>query len=173
MITTNDADVAARAKLIRNHGMPVRYTHTMLGFNLRMTDIHAAIGLNQLKKLPARNQQRRANARQLNERLAGCGVGLPVELPGCEHVWHQYTIRVPQGRDAAVDALTKAGIGTGVYYPKPIHQQPMYLELGYKDDLPVTQKAAAEVISLPVRPDLTAEELTRVVDAVRALKVGA
>jgi dTDP-4-amino-4,6-dideoxygalactose transaminase len=170
MITTRDADVAARARLVRNHGMPERYKHTTLGFNLRMTDIHAAIGLNQLEKLPGRNAQRRDNARQLSERLAGCGVGLPVELPGCGHVWHQYTIRVSAGRDAAVEALTRAGIGTGVYYPKPIHQQPLYLEMGYQDQLPQTQRAAAEVISLPVRPDLTAEELTRVVDAVRALR---
>ena len=170
MITFTDEAAAGRARLIRNHGMPERYLHTMLGFNLRMTDLHAAVGLPQLAALEERNQARREHATHYGKQLGG--VGLPTELPGYHHVWHQYTIRVAGGgRDDAVKQLQQNGVGVGVYYPKPIHRQPLYLEMGYKDALPVTDAAAAEVLSIPVRPDMTAEDRAYVVDCVNALKL--
>ncbi|MEW5854728.1 MAG: DegT/DnrJ/EryC1/StrS family aminotransferase [Myxococcota bacterium] len=169
MITTQDANVAKRARMIRNHGMVERYKHGMLGFNLRMTDIHAALGLAQLGKLEARNNLRRQHAHTLNERLKG--VGLPAEQPGRHHVFHQYTIRLPKGRDAAVEQLAGRGVGVGVYYPRPIHQQSYYLELGYRDSLPNTERAAVEVLSLPVRPDLTPEDIEHIVLSVNGLQL--
>jgi perosamine synthetase len=167
MITFNDEAASKRARLIRNHGMPERYKHTVLGYNLRMTDLHAAVGIPQLAALPARNDARRRNAAHYQEHLKG--VVLPREAPRCKHVFHQYTIRVEGGRrDDMVKHLQARGVGVGIYYPRPIHQQPLYLEMGYKDALPVTEKAALEVLSLPVRPDMAPDELAQVVDAVNS-----
>jgi dTDP-4-amino-4,6-dideoxygalactose transaminase len=166
MITTNEFDFAEKCRLIRQHGMKRRYYHDELGFNFRMTDVHAAIGLAQLQKLARFNAARQANAAFLTERLEG--VVTPVVLPGYEHIYHQYTIRVPDGRrDALQQYLQTQGIGSAVYYPVPIHQQTFYVnQLGYNLSLPETEKAAAEVLSLPVHPGLTQEDLQRIVTAV-------
>jgi dTDP-4-amino-4,6-dideoxygalactose transaminase len=168
MITTNDFDFAEKCRLIRQHGMKRRYYHDELGFNFRMTDVHAAIGLAQLQKLTRFNAARQANAAFLTERLVG--VVAPVAPPGYEHIYHQYTIRVPDGRrDALQQFLQTQGIGTAVYYPVPIHQQTFYVnKLGYDLSLPETEKAAAEVLSLPVHPALTQEDLERIVTAVNS-----
>jgi len=178
LVTTADEALAERLRLLRAHGSPVRYQHESLGYNQRLTDIQAAIGLAQLPKLPAWNAARQANAAALSARLAGCAhVRLPVVRPGANHVFHQYTLRLlgrdpdgtGAGRAAAVEALRAAGVGTGVFYPLPIHQQPLYRGLGYTDHLPVTEAAAREVLSLPIYPGLTEANLDHIAGAVRAL----
>jgi perosamine synthetase len=166
MITTDNAEMAEKCRVIRQHGMRRRYYHDELGFNFRMTDIHAAIGLAQLKKLEQFNQARIANAQYLGAHLRGV---ITPEIPaGRRHVFHQYTIRITDGRrDSLLEHLKERGIGTGVYYPVPIHQQTFYTqELGYNLHLPGTECAAAEVLSLPVHPALSQNDLETIVAAV-------
>lgn len=172
MVTTNDDAVADRARLIRAHGMRVRYYHEMLGFNFRMTDIHAAIGVTQTRKLESFNERRIANAAYLSERLPRDKVRVPTVRPGTRHVFHQYTVRVlpPLDRDAVREKLAAAGVGSEVYYPVPVHQQQLYGDLGYGDThFPVSERAAREVLSLPIHPGLTREDLDTIVAAVEAL----
>lgn len=136
-----------------------------MGFNARMTDVHAAIGRVQLAKLPAWNAQRAANAEFLSANLEG--VGIPTVAPGATHVWHQYTIRVPEDRDGFAKALAEQyGVGSGVYYPIPNHELPSF---GVVADLPVTARACAEVLSLPIHTALTPEDLERIVLGVNAV----
>jgi perosamine synthetase len=169
MITTNDAEIADRCKVIRQHGMRRQYYHDKLGFNFRMTDVHAAIGLAQLKKLTRFNEARIANAQYLNAYLRG--VTKPVIPSGCKHVFHQYTVRVPGGRrDALLSYLKERGVGCGVYYPLPIHRQPFYMEkLGYDLHLPGSEQVATEVLSLPVHPALSQNDLETIVAAVNKI----
>lgn len=166
MITTNDPQIDERCRVIRNHGMRVRYYHDELGFNFRMTDVHAAIGLAQIGKLERFNAARQANARFYNENLRG--VVTPYVPEGYGHVYHQYTVRVPDGqRDALRDYLRENGVGSEIYYPVPIHKQRFYVEeLGYDLTLPETEKAAQEVLSLPVHPSLSQQDLETVASAV-------
>ncbi|MFZ5884068.1 MAG: DegT/DnrJ/EryC1/StrS family aminotransferase [Chloroflexota bacterium] len=166
MITTNDPAIDEKSRVLRQHGMRVRYYHDELGFNFRMTDIHAAIGLAQLQKLEQFNAKRQANAKFLSENLKG--VVTPYVPEGCTHVFHQYTIRVPDGkRDALRAHLQEKGVGSEVYYPVPIHKQNYYVkELGYNQTLPETEKAATEVLSLPVHAGLTPSDLEVIVSAV-------
>jgi perosamine synthetase len=166
MITTNDPAIDEKSRVIRQHGMRVRYYHDELGFNFRMTDIHAAIGLAQLNKLDMFNERRQSNAKFLSENLKG--VVTPYVPDGQTHVFHQYTVRVPDGkRDALRTHLQEKGVGSEVYYPVPIHKQTFYVnELGYNDSLPETEKAAAEVLSLPVHAGLGASDLETIVSAV-------
>jgi perosamine synthetase len=167
MITTDDAAVAERAHLLREHGMKVRYHHDTLGYNFRMTDVHAAIGLAQLGKLEANNARRRAIAARYDAELRG--VITPPVRPGVTHVYHQYTIRVAQ-RDAFAERLRERGIGTGIYYPIPVHRQKPFIELGYGDEsFPVSERLTDEVISIPVHPSLTDAEIDAVIKAVNAV----
>jgi len=166
MITTADGDLAEWARLRREHGMKVRYHHDVLGYNFRMTDIHAAIGLAQLDKLPAFNARRIAIAARYTESLRG--VVTPWQRPGATHVFHQYTLRVLK-RDAFVDRLRERGVGTGVYYPIPVHRQKPFIELGYGDQsFPVSEQLSEEVVSIPVHPGLSDEDVDAVIDAVNA-----
>jgi len=174
IVTTNDTMVAERARMIRSHGSKVRYYHEMLGFNLRMTDISAAIGLAQLKHIDHYDDMRIANALRLNEKLSGIdGIVTPEITPGCRHVFHQYTVRVTLdfglSRDEVIRKLTEAGIGTGVYYPVPIHKQTYYRSLGYDDYLPVSERLSKEVLSLPVHPAVTPDEIDLIADTIRRL----
>ena len=166
MITTDDAGIADRCKVIRQHGMRRQYYHDELGFNFRMTDVHAAIGLAQLNKLARFNESRIANAQYLSAHL--CGVTTPLVPSDCEHVFHQYTMRVPGGRrDALLNHLKERGVGCGVYYPVPIHRQPFYVQqLGYDLHLPESEQAATEVLSLPVHPALSQNDLETIVATV-------
>ncbi len=127
MVTTNDTHIAERVRLLRNHGQQSRYHHTALGFNLRMTDLQAAIGLAQLERLEKFTADRISNAAYLSEKLAGV-VRTPMVKPGYRHVFHQYTIRVPAGcdRDAWASQLQERGIGIGIHYPQTIYSQPYY-----------------------------------------------
>lgn len=168
MLTTDDGQVAEKARLLRAHGSKVRYLHEMLGYNLRMTDIAAAIGLVQLGKLDAFNASRQKNAAFLSKGLAGlAGVKAPSRKEGCTHVYHQYTIRA-EARDRVAAVLNEHEIGTGIHYPRPIHKQPLYEGLGYRDVLPVAEKAAEEVLSLPVHPGVSQGGLEKIVRVIRA-----
>ncbi len=182
IVTTNNAELAAKARMIRNHGMSQQYLHEVVGFNFRMTDLLAAIGVVQLTRLPEWNTRRIANATMLNQRLTT--VRTPITRAGAEHVFHQYTVLVPEGadRDAAVKTLNEAGIGARVYYPLPIHRQPVFkdhVRVGQvtctcNDDsdcphLPQTNALTKRVFSLPVHPALTPEDLDAIVYHVNQL----
>lgn len=167
IVTTDDDAVAERVRLLRAHGMKVRYYHDILGYNFRMTDLHAAVGLAQLPHLDRWNEQRRAHAAYLSAHLRT--VVPPTAPEGYRHVFHQYTVRIAAARrDAYIAALGQAGIGVGVYYPVPAHKQHIYLERGFDVSLPVTEQAALEVLSLPVHPALDAEDLTYIAERVNA-----
>lgn len=169
MITTNDDYIAEKCKLIRSHGMKVRYYHDMLGYNYRMSDLHAAIGLAQIDRLEAFTNARIRNAEYLNEHLKG--VTTPAVKEGYYHVWHQYTIQLPEekDRDAAVKRLAELGVGSAVFYPVPVHQQGYMKEIVGDVSLPVTEKMAKRVISLPVHPQLSQNDLETIVKAVNSL----
>jgi perosamine synthetase len=168
MITTNDEDLAEKCRVIRQHGMRRRYYHDELGFNFRMTDVHAAIGLAQLLKLEKFNQARQQNAAYLSQCLEG--VQVPFVPEGSQHVYHQYTLRVPDGRrDSLRTHLQEKGVGSEVYYPVPVHKQTFYVEeLGYDLTLPEAEQAALEVLSLPVHPALSQADLEVIVSNVNA-----
>ena len=169
MITTNDDGLAQKCRMLRNHGMQRRYYHDMLGFNFRMTDLCAAIGLVQLDRLDEFTAKRRTNAEYLTTRIES--VITPTVKEGYGHVWHQYTIRVDGGRDrdVAMKRLNDAGIGTGVFYPVPAHQQEYMREIVGNVHLKVAEKLAKEVISLPVHPQLSQSDLDMIVAEVNKL----
>jgi dTDP-4-amino-4,6-dideoxygalactose transaminase len=165
MVVTDDAEVARMLRLLRNQGQEIRYQNEVVGFNTRMTDIHAAIGRVQLRKLPGWTKQRQDNAAYLDANIKG--VVVPFVQPGSTHSYHQYTVRVPGGssekRDAFMKGLADRGVGSGVYYPTPIHRLKSFnLTL----DLPQTELLAKECVSLPVHPSLTQDELKTIVSAV-------
>jgi len=172
MITTDDPDLAEACRVIRQHGMRRPYYHDDLGYNFRMTDVHAAIGLGQIEKLERFNEARIAHAAYLTEHLER--VATPTVPDHHRHVFHQYTIRVPHGRrDALRNHLKERGVGTGVYYPVPIHRQTYYTrELGYDDSLPQAERAAEEVLSLPVHPALNHRDLEAIVQAANSFTAG-
>jgi perosamine synthetase len=167
MITTDDDAVADRARLLRTHGMRRRYHHDMLGYNYRMSDLHAAIGVVQMGRLAGFNDSRRRNASFLSENIRS--VVTPQGAQG--HVWHQYTVRLDRGRDRelAIKQLTRAGIGTGIFYPVPAHKQPYIQEMVGSISLPVTEQLAREVFSLPVHPQLSHADLERIATEVNRL----
>jgi perosamine synthetase len=168
MITTDSEVINESCRVIRQHGMRRRYYHDELGYNFRMTDLHAAIGLAQLGKLEQYNQKRQANARFLSANLKG--VATPFVPADCVHVYHQYTVRVPDGkRDALRAYLLEHGVGSEVYYPVPVHKQSFYMtEYGYDQTLPEAEKAALEVLALPVHPSLSPADLETIVSSVNA-----
>lgn len=169
MITSDDDLFAQRCRMLRNHGMQQRYVHELVGYNFRMSDLHAAIGLAQAERLEEFAGKRRQNAAYLNAHLSS--VCTPQVRPGYQHAWHQYTIRVTgRDREAAVRQLNEAGIGTGIFYPIPANRQKALLKLGYgQETLPVTERMTKEVISLPVHPLLTQQELDTIVAEVNKL----
>jgi perosamine synthetase len=168
MIVADGEGVARRARLLRNQGMERQYENELIGFNARMTDIHAAIGRVQLTKVDEWTRMRRANARFLDENLTG--VTVPPVREGAHHVYHQYTVRVPEDRDGFVAALRdEHGVGSGVYYPIPNHRLPSLAAFAPGLDLPETERAAREVVSLPVHPSLSEADLERIVVAVAAV----
>ncbi|MCX5340046.1 DegT/DnrJ/EryC1/StrS family aminotransferase [Streptomyces atratus] len=179
MVTTGDAAVARTLRLLRNQGMEQRYANEIVGFNVRLTDVAAAIGRVQLRSLDTWTQQRRANAAALDAGLRA--VVTPPVAEGAEHVYHQYTIRVGDGssehRDAVSRELQERGIGNAVYYPTPVHRLAPFATgekaLGYAvGDLPETERAAAEALSIPVHPMLTSQELDRLIATVNEVVGG-
>ncbi len=166
MITTADEAVAERVRLLREHGMKVRYHHDLLGYNFRMSDVHAAIGLAQLPKLPANNARRIEIADRYGRELRG--VITPGMRPGVTHVFHQYTIRANR-RDEFAERLRERGVGSAIFYPIPVHRQQPFVDLGYgAQSFPVTERLTAEVLSIPVHPDLTDAEVATVIETVNA-----
>jgi perosamine synthetase len=169
MVTTPDPEIAQRVQLLRQHGARQRYHHDIIGYNFRLTDIAAAIGVAQLRKLDRFNAIRRRNAAVLTRGLDGLsGLRTPKERRGFDHVYHQYTVAVEQERDRLQQKLRDLGIGTAVHYPVPVHRQKAYVKLGYTDvSLPVAERVAGQVLSLPVHPALTDADLQRIIDSVR------
>ena len=183
MVTTDDDQVADTLRMLRGHGMKRRYYHDILGFNFRMMDLSAAIGVVQLGRLEAFTHARRHNATYLNKHLTR--VRVPVckkdcVLSGCQlacgHVYHQYTVRVEDDpgdgslRDSFVARLNERGIGCGVFYPIPANRQQHMIDLGFGDaDVPVAEKLSHQVFSLPVHPSLSQEDLERIVAEVNSL----
>lgn len=160
MITTDDDEVAAKIRKIINHGSERRYFHDQLGYNYRLTDIAAAIGIEQLKKLPSFNLKRKENAAYLNTKLKGiAGLVIP---PEGNQVFHQYTMRITsqskKSREEVKEFLEQKDIMTTIFYPLPIHQQKAYPEY-HSLSFPVAEKASLEVLSLPIHPSLTTEDL--------------
>ena len=165
MISTSTDEVARQCRLLRNQGMEKRYANEIVGLNNRMTDIHAAIGRVQLTKLAGWTSQRRSNAKFFDENLKG--VVVPYVAPGAFHVYHQYTIRiVGHDRDAFAAEMTKQGVGNGVYYPVPVHRLASF---GHTYELPETTRVSREVLSIPVHPSLSQDDLEKVVSVVNSI----
>ena len=170
MVTTNERAMAERLRQIINHGQTEKYLHARLGYNYRMTDIAAAIGLVQLKKLDKFNARRRKNAAYLTANIRCRGLIPPTVVNGVNHVYHQYVVRLseefPMKRSEFADYLKTKGIGTAVHYPLPIHRQPMYEPQNDPDPCPVSTKLSSCVLSLPVHPMLDGKELAYICDAI-------
>lgn len=166
MVSVATPEIERLMRLYRNQGMERQYHNEVVGFNTRMTDIHAAIGREQLKKVDGWTAKRQANAAFLSENLRG--VTPPPVAEGAVHVYHQYTVRVPEDRDGFAAALREQyNIGSGMFYPVPNH---LLLPFQHRDlDLPETARAASECLSLPVHPSLSQGDLERIVEAVNAL----
>jgi dTDP-4-amino-4,6-dideoxygalactose transaminase len=166
-VTTDDDRLADWLRLYRNQGMRARYQFEMLGYNFRLTDLAAAIGLVQLDKLARNTARRQAIAAAYDDAFADLAVGRPITPDGRVHVYHQYTLDVGEARDAMVAGLRERGIGADIYYPIPVHRQPYIQELGLHAELPVTDRAAARTLALPMFPGLTGAEQAEVIAAVR------
>lgn len=168
MVTVNDEDLAEKADMVRAHGESKRYEQSLLGYNYRMTDIAASIGLVQLKHIDEFNKIRNKNAEYLSEGLNDIeGITPPEVAEGVTHVFHQYTIRVSKNRDEFQKFLTDNGIGTGIHYPTVLYRQPYYMAQNITGDCPLAEKAAAQVISIPIHPSLTDEELDTIIDTIK------
>jgi dTDP-4-amino-4,6-dideoxygalactose transaminase len=168
-ITTDDPDVARACRLLRDHGQSAKYHHDIEGYNGRLDAIQAGILATKLRHLPKWNDQRREHARLYGELFAGGDdrVVLPHEPAWAHSVYHLYVVRVAD-REGLQAALTRAGIGTGIHYPVPLHLLKAYGSLGFhRGDFPIAERAAAQVLSLPMFPELLAEQQTLVVKAVR------
>lgn len=169
MITTNNEEFVKNAKIYRAHGSATKYHHDVLGYNFRMTDIAAAIGLEQLKKIDTFNEKRIKNAKLLNQGLADIDlIETPVVKEGYKHVYHQYTIKIKDGkRDELSEHLLENGVGNGIYYPIPLYNQVLYKKMGYNQSFPVTEEIVKEVLSLPVHPALSREDLDYIIKVIK------
>ena len=178
MLTTSDQPLEERLRLLAGHGMNPRYYHKLVGINSRLDTIQAAILLVKLAHLEAWTAARRRHADRYRELLTSRGldllVGLPSATADCDHVWNQYTVRIPGGRRDAIKAqLSQLGIGSEIYYPVPLHLQECFRSLGYgPGTLPHTERAAQEVLSLPVFPEITEAEQELVVQRLGELLIG-
>jgi dTDP-4-amino-4,6-dideoxygalactose transaminase len=164
MIVFKDSDSARTSRLLRNQGMEKRYQNELIGFNLRMTDIHAAIGIEQLKKIEKRTEVRIRNASFMSSRLPSSLT--PFTPEGSKHVFHQYTVRLKSNRDLISTELSELGIGNSVYYPTQVHKLP-----SFQSDLNLmqTQLATEQVLSLPVHPSLSKRDLLKITDGLLSL----
>ena len=174
MVTTSDKAYNERLRLLINHGQSEKYLHTRLGYNYRMTDVAAAIGLVQLKKLEKFNMRRRKNAEYYDTHISVKGLVTPAVAPKMHHVYHQYVIRLtnefPMKRTDFMEYLKVKGIGTAVHYPIPIHHQPLYARANEPDSCPVSTSLASSVLSIPVHPLLDQKELAYICDAINRVK---
>ena len=167
MVVTNSAEIAARIRTLRNHGQSEKYQSTEPGWNSRLDEIQAAILRVKLRHLPNWQRARQSHAAEYNRLFSQIpGVTPPLAPQGFEHVYHQYTIRIEQ-RDALQRFLSERKIGSTVYYPFPLHLQPLYSALGHQaGDFPHAERAAQEVLSLPMYPELRNEQIARVAETV-------
>lgn len=170
IVTCNDSDLAARLRRLRSHGEDERYESIELGYNYRMSETGAALALTQVPWLEERTLKRRHNAERLSQGLSKCSNG--IQLPTMpaqseEHVWHQYTIHVTHNRDSLQNHLRENGIESAVYYPKLLPEQKLYRDLGFDaETLPTARRLTAEVLSLPVHPGLSDQDIDHVIEAV-------
>jgi dTDP-4-amino-4,6-dideoxygalactose transaminase len=184
-LVTNDGDLADQVRLLRNHGRRSKYTHEREGFNYRLDTLQAAVLEAKLPHLDAWNTARRHNAKLYRQYLSGLPVELPYEASHVRSVYHLFVIRVRRpnsgigapavaGRDQVLEYLQANGVGAGVHYPIPLHMQPAYEHLGAQpDDLPASWTAAQEILSLPMYPELTEEQIRKVADTLREALDGA
>ena len=168
VLTASD-EIAQRVRALRNYGSEVKYHHPETGFNSRLDTLQAVVLNAKLARLAGWNAARRSAAQRYHELLADIpGVKLPATLPGNEHVWHLYVVRVP-GRDRVLKELQAAGIGAGIHYPVPIHLAPAFARLGYAEgSFPVAERTADQLLSLPIFAEITPEQQQRVVDTLKA-----
>jgi perosamine synthetase len=172
VITTNHNEIDEQCRLLRNHGQSSKYYHTILGYNYRMTDIQAAIGIAQLNKLNEFNKKRILNAEYYNKHIILDGLITPHKDDNVKHVYHQYVVTIQKDsidRDVFMKYLTDNGIGCAVHYPLPIFSQPLYRDLGYTDKItkcPVTSDLVNRVLSLPIHPSLSEEDLKYIVETI-------
>ena len=170
LICSDDAQLAEKARQLRVHGQSQRYIYDELGYNSRLHALQAAILSIKMRHAQSWNDARRNHAAHYARELEGTPYITPAEKPGARHVYHQYTLRLPQplDRDRIAAHLTKCGIGHAIYYPKSLHLQPVFADLGYKaGDLPVSERVTEEVLSLPIFPELRADEVEAVGAALR------
>jgi perosamine synthetase len=179
MITTTSDQIAEMVRLLRNHGDSGKYDHTILGYNYRMTNLQAAIGLVQLRKLDEFNAKRIRNADYLNRHIRAPGLTLPHVKDGVTHVYHQYAVTLeedfPLSRKDLMRQLQERGIGCTIHYPLPLHRQPLYQQLGYTDDevrCPNAAAIAQKILSLPVHPALEYEDLAFIAETLNTLGNG-
>ena len=164
MVLTNDAQLPERLRQIRNHGQSEQYLHHFIGGNFRLDGIQGAALRVKLKRLSDWTTARRRHAARYDAAFADGPVTPPAVRPECRHVYHQYTIRSTR-RDALREHLTRAGVGTGLYYPLPLHLQPCFAYCGYrKGQLPASEAAAHEALSLPVFPEMTVAQQDYVIE---------
>ncbi len=175
IIMTNNDELARRARLLRNHGQTEKHHHIILGYNYHMTELSAAVGLVQLKKLEKLNEKRIKNAEMLNEGIEKIhGLTSPYVEEHVKHVFYQYVVKVeedyPLERNELANHLEKMGVGIAVHYPMPIYRQPLYHELGYdKTICPITEELCKRVLSLPVHPSVGEEDIQYILDVLKKM----
>ncbi len=170
MILTDSEDIDKKTRVIRNHGQTSQYTHEFLSYNFRMTDINAAIGIVQLKKLDELNEKRAENAAFFTKELSGLDwLETPVVERNAISSWHQYTIKVLNGkRDEFVEYMKENGIICRVYYNEPVYMQPIYKSMGFKEGLcPIAERVSKEVVSIPVGPHLTEDDRKMIAETIK------
>ena len=166
MVITKNEEIAQKIKILRNHGSGKRYYHQEIGYNSRLDEIQAAIIRVKLRQIDQFNEARRQNAAAYCAAITGKDIILPVVASGCEHVYHQFTVRA-KNRDVLADALQKKDIASAVYYPVPLHQQEVFLKSGnIPVPLPQSERCAQEVLSLPMFPELNREEIRLIADVI-------
>ncbi len=171
-VVTNDDNIMELSKMIRIHGQRTKNNYEILGFNYKMNDISAAILIEQLRKIDNFLDRRKENANFLSKHLADLTwLKVPETKENCKHSFSRFTIRIiGKNRDEVMKQLNEKGIGTGIFYPKPIHKQRLYLDLGYNDNLPVAEKLCNQLLSLPVHPGLKKEELDYIIEIMHSIK---
>jgi dTDP-4-amino-4,6-dideoxygalactose transaminase len=168
-VVTNDETIARRLRLLRDHGSERKYVHEIIGYNFRLEGIQGAVLNVKLRYLDKWNDLRRAHAARYNELLKGSRLTLPREMPYARHIYHLYVVQTEE-RDALQKRLNEAGVQTGIHYPVPVHLQPAYASMGHKQgDFPESEKQARRVLSLPMFPELTNEQIEKVAEVINNL----
>ncbi|MDM7935294.1 MAG: DegT/DnrJ/EryC1/StrS family aminotransferase [Methanothrix sp.] len=175
MITTEDDGLAARLRLLRNHGDTGKYNHVALGYNYRMTNLQAAIGLAQLSRLEGFTEKRIENARQLDRGISIEGITTPYRAENVRHVYHQYVVRVEDelhaSRERLMEHLQGRGVASAVHYPRAVYEQPLYRDMGLGDArCPVSEEVSRRVLSLPVHPALSKEDVGYIAESINCFE---